>query len=362
MDTLTEISPRCMISERVAPTQYDHEWVKGCASEQKYVDDSKLNFFHYPEWVKCLEESYHYKAFTLLQKKGVNSTAHIPLVEVNSWISGKRGISLPYTDFCPPMCENQSSFDAAFKEIIRFGLERKWRYIELRDSGDYLAQHPSSTQFHSHKLELLRNEDDQFNNLASSTRRAIRKAEKSGLEISVSRKLTDLNAFYKLQCMTRKRHGLPAQPYTFFKNIHHNILETNKGVVFLAKLNGTAAAGALFLNNEKKTIYKFGASDINIQATRANNFVMWEAIKWHINRGFNELHFGRSSLAHKGLRAYKLRWGAKEGSINYYRYNLKTRKFTVHKDAVSGWYNAFFSHLPIPFSQYISKLIYRHAA
>lgn len=362
MATMTQCSNERTSTQARMNSELSHEWVEDLSLPNVSWFENQDTFFHEGSWAKALNESYGYKNTALIQRENEEISSIIPMMEVNSWLSGKRGISLPYTDFCQPLSKTKEHFQAAFEELIRYGKSRNWKYIELREANQYFLNEEPSTQYHSHTLKLHPSIEEQFSTLASSTQRAIRKANKSDLKIVASRELKDLKAFYNLQCLTRKRHGLPAQPYSFFKNLYRYIIEEKQGIVFLALLNGAPAAGALFLNYKKKTIYKFGASDITIQSTRANNFVMWEAIKWHIENGYQELHFGRSSLAHEGLRAYKLRWGAKEGSINYYNYNLRTEKFTVKKDAVSGWYNTLFKMLPIQLSQIISKLIYHHAA
>lgn len=362
MVTKTQSMPNRISDTAQALPKFTYEWLEGTDERVPILREEDSSFFHQSAWIDCLANSYGYKPKTLIQKCGDECTARIPFLEVDSWLTGKRGVSLPFTDYCPPLCASSEAFQQAFKEIVEYGAQRNWKYIEFRDSTHFSSDIEPSTRFHSHRLKLQKTVDSQFDRLASSTRRAIRKANNSELKMVTSRSLEDLKTFYKLQCITRRRHGLPAQPYSFFKNIYKNILSSNQGIIFLATLNGAPAAGALFLNYKKKTIYKYGASDITIQSTRANNFVMWEAIKWHIENGFDELHFGRSSLAHEGLRAYKLRWGAEEGSINYYRYDLVKKTFTTQKDAVSGWYNKIFKTIPLFMSQAISSLIYKHVA
>nr|NIP40970.1 peptidoglycan bridge formation glycyltransferase FemA/FemB family protein [Candidatus Aenigmarchaeota archaeon] len=51
---------------------------------------------------------------------------------------------------------------------------------------------------------------------------SIRKAEKSGVEIIERNSNEGINEFYRLNKMTRKKHGMPAQPKKFFTNLYKN--------------------------------------------------------------------------------------------------------------------------------------------
>ena len=163
-----------------------------------------------------------------------------------------------------------------------------------------------------------------FARFDSSVRRAIRKAEKCGLEIGISNSLEAVREYYSLHCKTRRHHGLPPQPFTFFLNIHRHVLSQNMGMIVSAKHQQRPVASAVFFHTGAEAIYKFGASDPAFQELRANNLVMWEAIQWCVRNGKKILDFGRTSLANEGLRRYKLGWAAEERRIDYYRFDFRT--------------------------------------
>ena len=54
------------------------------------------------------------------------------------------------------------------------------------------------------------------------------------------------------------------------------------------------------------------------QNLRANNLVMWEAIKYYSAKGFELFSFGITKPDNEGLRKFKLGWGASEGIVNTY--------------------------------------------
>jgi lipid II:glycine glycyltransferase (peptidoglycan interpeptide bridge formation enzyme) len=174
--------------------------------------------------------------------------------------------------------------------------------------------------------------------------------------------MSAVRTFYALLCKTRQRHGLPAQPFGFFANIQRHILARNQGQVVLAHHGETPVAGAVYFHFGTAAIYKFGASDESLQHLRANNLVMWEAIKWHAAHGFTHLDFGRTSLTNEGLRKFKLGWGTTERLIEYVRQDLPTGAFIIAPDEASGWYNRVFNHMPVSLSRLAGALLYKHMA
>ena len=112
-----------------------------------------------------------------------------------------------------------------------------------------------------------------LSNFKSNVRRNIRKAEKSMLAIDVSQSLESVKNFYILNCVTRQRHGLPPQPFSFFKNIHKHLLMNGYGKVISARFKGKTIASAIFLGFSDWVIYKYGASDSRYQQLRPNNLI-----------------------------------------------------------------------------------------
>ena len=73
-----------------------------------------------------------------------------------------------------------------------------------------------------------------------STRRNIRQAEKEGVEVTLRHTREALAAFYRLHCLTRRYHGLPPQPWSFFEKIHEHIIAPAEGLCGLGRPPGKA--------------------------------------------------------------------------------------------------------------------------
>ena len=320
---------------------------------------SGATFFHGTAWARVLKQSYGYTPIYFVQAEGKVSAA-IPLMEVKSVLTGNRAVSLPFTDYCVPLVPHVEVARVMLDAVIQEGKSRGWKYIELRGGSDYLGDGPASAWFYRHTLDLTPGDAKLFKALRDSTRRNIKKAVKEGVEVRFEDTLEALRVFYRLNCLTRREHGLPPQPWQFFEHLHEEILAKGMGSVALADYKGNTISANVYLHANGEVIYKYGASDKAHQNLRANNVVMWEAIKLYAGKGFKSLCFGRSEPENEGLRQFKTGWGADEQLINYYRYDMAANAFVPGKKTVSNRANQVFSRMPIPALKAIGGLLYRH--
>lgn len=341
--------------ERMNPTE-DPAWDRRLLAHPDY------SFFGGSAWAKVLSDSYGYTPAYFTRARGGELHSVLPLMEVKSRLTGCRGVSLPFTDDCKVLSPEPGAARAVIEEAMKWGRARDWKYLELRGGRELFPAAPASTSFYGHRLDLAGGEQRLFAGFESAVRRAIRKAEKLGVKVEISHTLEALRDFYTLHCKTRKKHGLPPQPFWFFRNLHNHVLRAQQGFVALARYGQKAIAAGVYVHLGSRAIYKYGASDAASQDLRGNNLVMWEAIKRLAQNGFESLDLGRTSCADTGLRRFKLGWGACERSIDYLRYDLMTQGFVVARDQASGWHNLVFRILPIALSRTVGGLLYRHAA
>jgi hypothetical protein len=322
----------------------------------------KHSFFHTAEWAKVLADTYGYAPvyFTAGEAGGIRSL--LPLMEVDSWLTGRRGIGLPFTDDCEPLCPDAGTFQKLFQSAVEFGKSRNWKYLEHRGGRELFGEVPASLLFYGHDLDLTAGEDELFSRLESSVRRAIRKAEKAGVTAEVLQSQEAVWIFYSLQCKTRKKHVLPPQPFKFFLNIHKRILSQNMGMVVVARHHGKPIAASVYVNLGDRAIYKYGASDETFQDLRGSNLVMWTAIKEYVRRGMKQLGMGRTSIGNEGLRKFKLGWGAGEYKIEYVKFDLRKNEFVADMDGSSGWHTRIFRRMPVFLSRAVGAGLYKHWA
>jgi lipid II:glycine glycyltransferase (peptidoglycan interpeptide bridge formation enzyme) len=170
-------------------------------------------------------------------------------------------------------------------------------------------------------VDLQRDEDEIWQGLHGSARRAIKKAQRSGVTVRISRQKDDLRAFFELHLSVRKyKYRLLAQPYRFFENIWQQFIAPGKGVLVLAVHSCTVIGGVLFLEWQNGLYYKFNASSPDHIALRPNDLVVWEGIRFGQSRGLHFLDFGLSDWDQEGLLQYKRKFATDEKTISILRY------------------------------------------
>jgi len=326
--------------------------------DELLISSQSYTFFHSAVWAKVLCETYHYRPVYFVLFDGSKFQALAPMMEVRSTFTGRRGVCLPFTDHCEFISDSGLKCQDIISAITQYGREHRWQYIELR-WGDYPGEAPA-TSFYGHTLDLTVGDEQLFRRCADSVRTNIRKAIRVGVEVSIDRTLDGVMQYYRLHSITRRRHGLPPQPYRFFKKIYDHIISKNLGFVALAYYRGKKVAGAMFFNFGDKSMFKFGASDYTYQDLRANNLIMWEAIKWHTQHGYRSLCFGRTDVDNEGLRRFKMGWGAQERILNYYRYDLRREAFVAQTRVVGDAYHRVFRVMPIPLLRLCGSILYKH--
>ena len=319
-------------------------------------------FFHTAAWARVLHSAYGYRPVYFVGSDASGARTLLPMMEVDSWLTGRRGIGLPFTDASAPLAPDSQSFSGLHEAVLAHGKLRGWKYLECRGGRSFFGEAPASETFLGHRLNLTEGEAAIFSRFESSTRRAIRKGEQSDLQIEFSRDRDSVRAFHRLLCITRRRHGVPPQPFAFFACIQRHVLAQNQGWVVLARQNGIPVAGAVYVHFGRTVIYKYGASNEEFQHLRANNLVMWEAIKRHAADGFTTLDFGRTAPDNEGLRKFKLGWGTTENAIQYVRQDLRTGQYAAAKPPSSGRLARVFQFLPDPIFRLIGAILYKHVA
>lgn len=331
------------------------DWDERLASQSR----TGLSFFHSAAWARVLAETYDYEPVYFVSDA---SGAVLPLMEVSSPLTGQRAVALPFTDICEPLCADKAEFHKLFRNAVELGQARGWKYLEFRGGESSFKGTEPSLSFYGHIIDIPVNDEVYFSQLKGPVRTAIRKAEKSEVRVEISRDLAAVKEYYLLHCKSRKRHGLPPQPFSFFRNIHRHALLSGLGIVVLARWGNMPVAGAIFFQSGEKAIYKFGASDESFQHLRGNNLVFHSAISWLSKNGVRKLDLGRTAMANEGLRRFKLGWNATETKISYYRFCLRQKNFVSMRDEGSGWHNHIFKALPLPVSRIAGELLYRHWA
>ena len=324
------------------------------------LTNENSSFFHTAGWAKVLTESYGYRPLYFTQIEDDRLCGLLAAMEVKSKLTGTGGVSLPFTDHCPVIAENKDIFEGLFDYAVQYGKNQGWKRVEIRGGEKFLSDNVPSDTFNTHILDIAPSQNKILSAFRGSTKRNISKAQKNELKVSAYHSFESVKEFYRLNCLTRKDHGLPPQPFFFFEKIYDHIIEARKGRVILAYENsGTCVAGALFSAFNNEVIFKYGASDKTWHELRPNNLVMWEAIRNFAKNGYKTFDFGRTDLDHKGLLQFKRGWGTQEGTLHYYNYDLSKNRFVNRYPRIKSSY-PIFRKMPLPLLKLMGRVLYKH--
>jgi hypothetical protein len=334
----------------------DERWDKFL---QKHTDAS---IFHTRGWLEALQQTYHYKpvAFTT-SPAGSPLTNGFPFCQISSWLSGTRLVSLPFSDHCTPLLESADELTCILAYLReKLGAE-KWSYIEIRSrdsvvTGD--ARFAKSKSFFFHKLDLRPSLDEIFQSFHKDcVQRKIERAAREKITYEEGRSDSLLTKFYHLLLMTRRRHGLPAQPVYWFRNILACV--GDQGKIRVASKDGRPIAGILTLRHKHVLIYKYGCSDHKFSNLGGTQFLLWNAIQEAKRDQATEFDMGRSDFDNSGLVAFKDRWGATRTELAYLRYPLgHSNSIAEAAQASIGKY--VWSHVPSGVLAAAGRALYRH--
>ncbi len=319
------------------------------------------SFFHSSAWANLLKEAYGYRPMYFAVMDAGSLKAVIPMMEVDSMLTGKRGVSLPFSDYCDPLVPDQQTNRVLFEQVREHAAHNRWKYFELRGGEGYSENAVPSSCVLKHVLELSADEDRLLASFRKGTKSAIKKAVSDGqLKMSISESEDALKEFYRLNSITRKRHGLPPQPYYYFKKLYDGLISRGHGFIVLASFENKIIASGVFLHFGQDAVYKYGASDVEYQQLRPNNLVVWEAIKWYSQRGYRNFDFGRTEPDNEGLRIFKSGWNTRESNVRYFRYDVGRRTFIRNGQGINPLLTKVMNKLPVPVLELMGRVLYRH--
>ena len=324
------------------------------------TQNAESSFFHTSAWARVLQETYGHVPTYFCRFANGQLMELLATVEVSSRWTGRRGVSLAFTDFCAPLRAQREQGGKVYQEAMVYGRERGWRYLECRGNNREWQGSSPSLGFYRHSIDLDCAKEGLFNRLNGAVKRGILKAQKSSITIEFANDLDSIQIYYKLHCRTRRQHGVPPQPFLFFENIFRHVLLSGHGFVALARAGGKIVAAGVFFHHLKQAHYKFGASDYTFQHLRPNNLLMWEVIQRFAKEVYQSLDLGRTSLVNEGLRRFKLGFGAREDSIEYFKYDFVKQRFVKSPDRAQGWVNHLFRWCPTPWLRLFGQVLYPH--
>lgn len=284
----------------------------------------RASLFHAPAWFSALQRTYGYGpvAFATQAPDG-RLSAGVPFCEVRSPLTGKRLVSLPFSDHCDPLVESGEELRALLDHALAYAREHGLGRVQIRPLDVFDTTLPEGfgpeEEFAFHVLDLqpgIGEIESRFHKTA--VRQPIGRAGREGLVYQTGNSAELLDDFFRLLVMTRRKHGLPPQPKRWFRALLDALAENT--TIRTASKDGTVIAAILTARWGNTYYYKYGASDAQHANLGGTALLLWKTIEEAKANGASRLDMGRTDPSNAGLAAFKERWGAERRSLRYFRW------------------------------------------
>lgn len=284
---------------------------------------ARSSVFHSRSWLQALRSVYGYKSVAVTTcSPGTRLTNGIVFSRINSWLTGPRLVSLPFSDHCEPLIEKPAEADAMLDHMKRELGGNRRKYIEIRPLVYVPGGFAGLSKGHGyvfHSLDLRPPLQELFRKFHKDcVQRKIRRAERENLHYEEGTSEELLQKFYRLLVMSRRRQYLPPQPLKWFRGLINAFGNDIK--IRLVSKEGVPIASILTLLHRQSMVYKYGCSDAAFTKYGGTALLFWKTIQEARECGCEELDMGRSDIDNKGLIAFKERWGGIGSFINYWTY------------------------------------------
>jgi CelD/BcsL family acetyltransferase involved in cellulose biosynthesis len=324
-------------------------------------DDPRSSVFHAKAWLLALNRTYQYRpiAFTTSAPGEILQSA-IVFCRVKSWLTGKRLVSLPFSDHCEPLVAGVEQLNSLLLLARNELQEGQIKYIDIRPLSLEFTEGSADTEsYFLHVLDLRPSLEELYKKLhGDSIRRKIQRAEREKLELEIGSSEVILAEFYNLHVVTRQRQQLPPHPRAWFRNVLACLGKDAQ--IRVARKDGVAIASIFSIAHKQKMVYKYGCSDAHSHNLGGMQFVFWDLIRKAKENGFTELDFGRSECSNTGLVTFKDRWGGQRQTIRYLRYPHRVAAPDGNPSIFMDLGKKVFSRCPQSVLRLAGNLLYPH--
>jgi CelD/BcsL family acetyltransferase involved in cellulose biosynthesis len=167
--------------------------------------------------------------------------------------------------------------------------------------------------------EMTNIEKGIMNIVEKRCRTAIRKAQKSNIEVEFAQNLRHVNALFEMhKSGMKKKHGI-YKPWRFFKILFEEFpdVQSRDIKVLFASKDDKIIAGLLLLYYKNIVSYFTPCFDLKYSGLQPNTLLIYEAMKNTLKNGYKIWNFGGGSRF-SGVYMFKRSWGAKDYPYQYF--------------------------------------------
>lgn len=328
--------------------------------------------YHTSAWIRVIASVGGYTPLCLAVRSGSSIEGLFPLVKIASPLTGKRLVSLPFSDTCFPLANDAGAASRLLEAAKELLAEHKLSFMEIRGAPavvDGIAPDPASLGFarqgHFRNYILPLSQDTAAVKKTfhrTSVRQTINKSFKLGVTVRAGEGEADLDEFYRLYLLNRKRHGIPPQPRALFSAILDSMRgDAPHAVNYIAEHEGTGAAALIILRYKGITYAKYEGVDEAYREVLPVYGLFWKTMEDAALAGDSLYDFGRTAIDNSGLNAFKSRWGTREEELPYFFYPSREGLSVVKSSSLKyRLFTGAVKRLPLPVGRWLGEKIFWH--
>lgn len=329
------------------------------------VPASPSSVYH-PDWLKVLEEVFGLKPVHLACEDVSGQVVGIlPLFYRRRVSRGRRFTSV----FTGPLAYDDRTRAALVQAAIERTRVEPGARLSLKVTShglDGLVEALVGVPVYQAYLLTLP-EQPELLRLHATTKRAVNKASRSGVQVRQAQTEGELRAWYGLYLQTMRKLSVMPEPYRYYK-VAWDALHS-QGLLRLLLAEQNEAGHRKLLGGILLLLYGQSVSFISAgwreedQDLRANDLLHWQAIQDACTEGYRWYDLGDVELENQGLARFKSKWGAAAIMVYDYSYPLsqdgrESSKGTV-KHSAYQLVRAVWPHLPVKAIGLLSDWYYR---
>lgn len=284
---------------------------------ERFIEASPhATFAHSLGWRNVVERTYHHMPYYLTAIRGETVTGVLPLFLIRSPFFGRFLVTAPYLSHGGLLAEDEAAARALIKSARELALREGARYVEIRGLSQVNQGLLLKDKYCTFLLPLHSGPEVLWAKFEGRARKAVRKAQKSGLLVERGHHLVE--AFDNVMSRHMRDLGTPFHRTAFYQNI---LAEFPTHSEILVVCHKGRYIGGLLLVTFRDTVFPlYGGALAEFRVFSPMSLLIWETIRYGSEKGFALLDLGRSRWG-SGTFVFKRQWRARPFPL-FYEYHL----------------------------------------
>jgi len=311
-------------------------------------------FYHTEQWIEAVRAAYGLTIEVATLHRAGELRAAAVLARSKGLFS-TRLVALPFSDCADPLAVD----DEARADLMRtLAVANPHASIEIRGAaGDMPWQNIDC--FGHWTLDLRRPYSEISGAFSRTIKSGVKRAHKDNVSIDRGNNIEYVTRFFDLQLETRRRLGVPPQPFKFFATVHEKFGPDCE--VWFARHGERDHAGLILLRSGDRLCYKWGARIENCHPG-ANHLLVANLIEAYAGKAAT-MDFGRCDMRNQGLVRSKAEIGCVSRPVPYAYFPKAPRQ--VSSEVLTGpakLASVILKRLPLPVTRVLGEALYRYMA